>query len=72
MGEVRAAWAPYLNLFNLTGHPALSIPVGLTQSGIPVGIQLVGKLYSDTDLLRMARAIEIARPWPLRGSEQPQ
>ena len=62
-GEVRATWGPYLNLFNLTGHPALSVPAGFTANGLPVGLQLVGRLRSDTDLLRLARAIELSQPW---------
>jgi aspartyl-tRNA(Asn)/glutamyl-tRNA(Gln) amidotransferase subunit A len=57
-GELRAVWAPYLNVFNLTGHPALSIPVGFTRAGMPVGMQLVGRLYSDTTLLRLAKFFE--------------
>ncbi len=63
VGELRAALAPYLNVFNLTGHPAISVPAGFTGAGVPVGIQLVGRLYSDTDLLRLAKLIEDAQPW---------
>lgn len=59
-GELRATWAPYLNVFNLSGHPALSIPVGFTRAGMPVGMQLVGRLYSDTTLLRLAKFFEDA------------
>jgi aspartyl-tRNA(Asn)/glutamyl-tRNA(Gln) amidotransferase subunit A len=63
VGELRAVLAPYLNVFNLTGHPAISVPAGFTRTGIPVGIQLVGRLYADTDLLRMAKTIEDGQPW---------
>ncbi len=62
-GELRAVLAPYLNVFNLTGHPAISVPAGFTQAGLPVGIQLVGRLYSDVDLLRLAKIIEDHQPW---------
>ena len=65
-GELRAALAPYLNVFNLTGHPAISVPAGFTQAGVPVGLQLVGRLYADADLLRLARVIEDAQPWAER------
>lgn len=65
-GELRAAWGPYLNVFNLTGHPALAIPAGFTRAGLPVGIQLVGRLYADVDLLRIARIIEETQPWAAR------
>lgn len=57
-GDPRAAWAPYLNLFNLTGHPALSVPAGFTRSGMPVGLQLVGRWYADAELLALAARLE--------------
>jgi aspartyl-tRNA(Asn)/glutamyl-tRNA(Gln) amidotransferase subunit A len=62
-GDMRVAWIPYLNLFNLTGHPALSIPAGFTKAGLPVGLQLVGRWHADHELLEVARALERARPW---------
>ena len=65
-GELRAAWGPYLNLFNLTGHPALSVPAGFTKSGLPIGIQLVGRLQQDTSLLQLAKVVEDDRPWLTR------
>jgi aspartyl-tRNA(Asn)/glutamyl-tRNA(Gln) amidotransferase subunit A len=49
--------------FNLTGHPALSVPGGLSAEGIPIGLQLVGRTGGDTDLLSMAHAYEQATPW---------
>ena len=45
-------------LFNLTGHPAVSIPCGRTPAGLPVGLQLVGPHDHTRDLLGVARAIE--------------
>jgi aspartyl-tRNA(Asn)/glutamyl-tRNA(Gln) amidotransferase subunit A len=62
-GDMRAAWIPYLNLFNLTGHPALSVPAGFTRAGLPVGLQLVGRWHAENQLLQVARALERARPW---------
>ncbi|SEQ72041.1 aspartyl-tRNA(Asn)/glutamyl-tRNA(Gln) amidotransferase subunit A [Faunimonas pinastri] len=44
-------------LANMTGHPAISIPCGLSE-GLPVGLQLVGPMNRDADLLSMAAAIE--------------
>jgi aspartyl-tRNA(Asn)/glutamyl-tRNA(Gln) amidotransferase subunit A len=61
--------------FNLTGHPALSIPCGLTSQGLPVGIQLVGPPFSDGMLLEIGHAFEAARGAllkPSREGEQPE
>jgi aspartyl-tRNA(Asn)/glutamyl-tRNA(Gln) amidotransferase subunit A len=62
-GDLRVAWAPYLNVFNLTGHPALSVPAGFSRAGLPIGMQLVAPWYADARLLAAARVIESARPW---------
>ena len=62
-GDLRVAWAPYLNVFNLTGHPALSVPAGFTRAGLPVGLQLVARWHGEADLFAVARRIEQMRPW---------
>lgn len=51
-------WSPFTIPFNLTGQPALSLPCGHTSTGLPVGAQLVGPLYSDSQLLRVAYLLE--------------
>jgi aspartyl-tRNA(Asn)/glutamyl-tRNA(Gln) amidotransferase subunit A len=58
-------WAPFSNPFNLTQQPAASVPCGLTAAGLPVGLQIVGPMHADALVLRAARALEAARPWPL-------
>jgi aspartyl-tRNA(Asn)/glutamyl-tRNA(Gln) amidotransferase subunit A len=58
-------WAPFTYPFNLTRQPAASVPCGLTKSGLPIGLQLVGALYDEPTVLRAARAFERARPFPL-------
>jgi aspartyl-tRNA(Asn)/glutamyl-tRNA(Gln) amidotransferase subunit A len=45
-------------LFNLTGHPAMSIPMGETSTGLPCGLQLVGRLDDTEGLLAAAAACE--------------
>jgi len=50
--------------FNLTGHPAISIPAGLTSAGLPVGFQIVGPRLTEARLLSAARLVEIESPWP--------
>lgn len=51
--------------FNLSGHPAASAPAGLTQSGLPAGLQIVGPRHRDDLVLQVARAYEKERPWQL-------
>ena len=47
-------------LFNITGHPALTLPCGRTEEGLPVGAQLVGARYRTQDLLQIAAAVELS------------
>jgi aspartyl-tRNA(Asn)/glutamyl-tRNA(Gln) amidotransferase subunit A len=65
-GDMRAAWVPYLNLFNLTGHPAISVPAGFTAAGLPVGLQLVARWHAEEELFAAAASLERARPWGAR------
>ena len=51
---------PYTLPFNLTGHPAASIPCGLTPSGLPVGLQVVGTKYAERTILEACLAMEVA------------
>lgn len=50
--------------FNLSGHPALSIPAGTTSIGLPFGLQIVGPRWRDDLVLELGAAWERARPWP--------
>jgi aspartyl-tRNA(Asn)/glutamyl-tRNA(Gln) amidotransferase subunit A len=60
---VRAAMLRCTQLFNLSGHPAISLPCGVTKDGLPIGLQIVGHHNRTAALLRVAQAIE----WLLRG-----
>ncbi|SLN65480.1 amidase [Oceanibacterium hippocampi] len=51
-------WNPYTFLFNLTRQPALSLPAGTSASGLPIGIQLVARMYEDRRLLMIASLVE--------------
>ena len=55
--------APYTLPFNLTGAPAASMPAGLTRSGLPVGLQIVGPARGDHIVLKAMRAYESALGW---------
>jgi Asp-tRNA(Asn)/Glu-tRNA(Gln) amidotransferase A subunit family amidase len=62
-------------LCNVTGAPAITVPSGLSASGLPAGIQFIGHAWSEPALLSLARALEGARGGPLRpafGWETPR
>jgi Asp-tRNA(Asn)/Glu-tRNA(Gln) amidotransferase A subunit family amidase len=48
----------YATTANMTGHPAISFPVGYTQKGLPIGMQAIGRPWDESTLLRMALAVE--------------
>jgi len=54
-------WCPTY-LVNFTGNPAASVPAGLAD-GLPVGLQIIGRRYADTDVLAASAALERVRPW---------
>jgi aspartyl-tRNA(Asn)/glutamyl-tRNA(Gln) amidotransferase subunit A len=64
-GSIRGAWYPYLWPFNLSGHPAVSLPCGWSSDGLPIGLQIVGPMFQDALVLRAARAFESVHPAPL-------
>jgi aspartyl-tRNA(Asn)/glutamyl-tRNA(Gln) amidotransferase subunit A len=62
-GITRQGWTAYQYPFNLTGHPALTIPSGFGTDGLPTALQIVGPWGSETDILRLGAMLEQARPW---------
>jgi aspartyl-tRNA(Asn)/glutamyl-tRNA(Gln) amidotransferase subunit A len=57
------AAAPTYQAFNLSGHPALSVPCGFDAAGLPIGLQLAGRAFAEADLFRVARAYEAEARW---------
>jgi aspartyl-tRNA(Asn)/glutamyl-tRNA(Gln) amidotransferase subunit A len=63
-------WMPFTFPWNLTGQPAASVPVGFTDAGLPVGLQIVGRRHGDRAVLAASAAFEAAaRP---SGSLRPR
>jgi aspartyl-tRNA(Asn)/glutamyl-tRNA(Gln) amidotransferase subunit A len=58
-------WAPACFPFNFTGHPAASVPCGFDETGMPVGLQIVGARYADATVLRASRAYEQTHPFAM-------
>src|SRR4051794_3369739 len=49
---------------NMTGHPAVSVPAGLSSAGLPIGLQIYGRRHEEALLLDLAQVVERERPWP--------
>jgi len=54
---------PFTSPFNLTGQPAVSLPMHWTEQDVPVGVQLVGRMYDERTLISLSAQLESARPW---------
>jgi aspartyl-tRNA(Asn)/glutamyl-tRNA(Gln) amidotransferase subunit A len=61
-GKGNVMWSPYTPQFNLTRHPAASVPCGLSREGLPIGLQIVAGHYKDALVLRAAAAYADAHP----------
>jgi amidase len=53
----------YTSQFNLTGQPAISLPLHWSESGLPMGVQFVGAPFREDVLVRLAAQLEAAMPW---------
>jgi aspartyl-tRNA(Asn)/glutamyl-tRNA(Gln) amidotransferase subunit A len=56
-------WSPFTMPFNLTGQPAIVVPCGWSRSGLPIGLQIVGRRFADAMVLRAAACFERLQPW---------
>jgi amidase len=64
-GPVQACvrFTPFTPVANLTGQPAVSLPLSRSDGGVPVGVQLIGRPADEATLLRVSAQVERARPW---------
>jgi len=58
--EMRPNWFPWTMPFNLTGHPAITLPCGFGAEGLPIGVQLIGRLRREAELLQACALFEQA------------
>ena len=69
MGDVDEYWrrvfafSPFTVWFNLTGQPAMMLPLGRSPEGLPVAVQIVARYGDEATLFRLAAQLEAARPW---------
>ena len=61
--ELMRKYIPQTPIANVTGIPAISVPVAFWQNGLPLGMQFFGAMGADATLLDIARQLEIAQPW---------
>jgi len=63
MVDQNLGWVPYTQLANITGRPAISLPLHQTVDGLPLGVQFVAPLAGEALLIRLAAQLERAVPW---------
>jgi amidase len=62
-------FTPYTAIFNVTGQPAVSLPLFHGEDGLPLGVQLAGRPAGEGELLSLAAQLELAQPWRGRRPE---
>ncbi|MGO0060825.1 amidase [Brevibacillus fluminis] len=59
-------YAPFTNICNTTGQPAISLPLGWSTDNMPIGMQFIGRFADEATLLQLAAQLEEARPWKIK------
>jgi amidase len=66
VGRRQARAFPFTPPFNVTGQPAMSVPLGWSEAGLPLGMQFAGRYADEATLFRLAAQLETAQPWSAR------
>jgi amidase len=59
----QGSFTPFTSVYNMTGQPAVSLPLHWTDAGVPIGVSLAGRPAADGSLIALAAQLEAARPW---------
>lgn len=62
-GQRAAVYSPFCQLANITGQPAMSVPLGISKGGLPIGVMFTGRYGEEALLYRLAGQLEEAAPW---------
>ena len=62
-GQEFSAFCPFAGLANLTGCPAITLPLGMSHDGLPIGIMAMAPFGREDLLLQLAAEVEVAAPW---------
>jgi amidase len=61
--ERQKRFTPWTALYNVSGQPAVSVPLHWTEAGLPIGIMLAGRMGEEATLISLSAQLEAARPW---------
>jgi amidase len=67
--EAQKRFTPFTAAYNMTGQPAISVPLHWTETSLPIGVQLVGRTGDEATLISLAAQLERAQPWAHRRPE---
>lgn len=69
--EIAREFCTFTGIFNATGQPAVTLPLAVSESGLPIGIQFVAPIWGEDLLIRLASSLEEAHPWADRRPPAP-